>query len=69
MFINMVRPCFLVLKYGYHTLFLHHLHKRNYTERISPYRAVNTLGCETDQLILCNNCFCSEIHTEHVNIP
>ena len=51
----MVRPCSLVLKYDYHILFLHPLHNKDYTERASPYRAVNTLGFETDQLMLCKD--------------
>jgi hypothetical protein len=34
-------------------IFLHPLHNKEYIEMISPYRAVNTLGCETDQLSLC----------------
>jgi hypothetical protein len=50
----MVRPCSLVLKYAYHILPPHPLHNKDYTGRISAYRAVNALGCEADQLILCN---------------
>jgi hypothetical protein len=49
----MVRQCSLVLKYVYHILVLNPLHNKDYNERNSPYRAVNTLGCETDQLFLC----------------